>query len=105
MDRQEFNRLVFKKLSNLNPSSLTLLDESEDSVTIEVISNNFMGLSILKRINKVYEHISNEIQAVDFNVDFITLTEQEKQNSSDEQSNILERTNHRKLGYAASESL
>ena len=34
----------------------------------------------LSVINKVYEIVSNEIQAAEFNVDFITSTEQEKQN-------------------------
>lgn len=105
MDRQEFSRLVFEKLSVLNPNSLNLLDEAENSVTIEVVSNSFVGLSVLKRINKVYELISNEIQAVDFNVDFVTLTVNEKENDSDEQSNNSQRSVGKTSGYAAQQSI
>lgn len=103
MDRQEFNRLVFEKLSSLNPKSLVLLDEVEDSVTIEVVSNSFTSLSVLKRINKVYELISNEILAVDFNVDFITLTEQEKLNNLDDQFSNSSNSTLKNTGYAAQE--
>ena len=80
MDRQEFNRLVFEKLALLNPNSINFLDESEDSLTIEIVSNDFIGLSVLKRINKVFEILSSAIEAVDFSVDFVTLTVNEKEN-------------------------
>lgn len=87
MDRQEFIKLVFEKFLILNPNSLNIFNESEDSITIEIVSNNFVGLSVLKRINKVYKLISKEIETVDFNVNFVTLTVNEKESNSDEQSN------------------
>ena len=105
MDRQKFSRLVFEKLSILNPISLNLIDESDESLTIEIISNNFVGLSALKRINKVYQILANDIQAVDFHVDFITLTENESKNGSDEQKEKSKNTRKVISGYAAQSSL
>ena len=105
MDRQEFNRLVFEKLSVLNPDSLFFLDESDDSVTIEIVSNSFVGLTVLKRINKAYELISKEIQEVDLSVDFITLTVNEKENGHDEQLNNPQSSNDKSTGYAAQDPL
>jgi stress-induced morphogen len=105
MDRQEFNRLVFEKLALLNPNSINFLDESEDSLTIEIVSNDFIGLSVLKRINKVFEILSSSIETVDFSVDFVTLTVNEKENGSDDQSNTVYQSNSKNSGYAAQESL
>lgn len=101
MDRQEFNRLVFEKLSILNPNSISFLNESEDSVTIEIISNDFTGLSILKRINKVFEILASAIESVEFNVDFVTLTVSEKENGSDDQESKLTQSASKNSGYAA----
>jgi len=67
MDRQEFDRLVFEKLSAINPTSIKFMDESGDAVTIEVISDDFIGVSLLKRINRVFELLASLIKAVDFN--------------------------------------
>ncbi len=101
MDRQEFSRLVFEKLSVLNPNSLNLLNEQEESITIEVISNDFKGLSILKRINKVYDLISNEIEQISMSVDIVALTQNEKVNGDDEQISRAEVTSSTDTGYAA----
>lgn len=105
MDRQEFNRLVFEKLSALNPSSINFVEKSEDALTIEVVSNDFVGISVLKRINKVFDLLSSTIELVDFHVDFITLTVNEKENGSDEQMSETNNTANKKSGYAAHQSI
>jgi stress-induced morphogen len=86
MDRQEFDRLVFEKLSAINPTSIKFMDESGDAVTIEVISDDFIGVSLLKRINRVFELLASLIKAVDFNVDFVILTVNEKEKGLNEQN-------------------
>lgn len=100
MDRQEFNRLVFEKLAVLNPSSISFLEDSHDALTIEVISNEFVGVSVLKRVNRVFELLASTIQSVDFHVDFITLTVKEKENGSDQQGKESYKPDKRS-GYAA----
>jgi len=104
MDRQEFNRLVFKKLSILNPNSITFSNESEDSLTIEIVSNDFIGLSVLKRINKIFEILASAVESVDFNVDFVALTVSEKENASDDQESKLTQSAAKNSGYAAHQS-
>lgn len=105
MDRQEFDRLVFKKLSLLNPNSIAFLDQSEDALTIEIVSNDFVGLSVLKRINKLFDILSSAISEMDFHVDFVALTVNEKENGSDEQSNTPYQSKNKNSGYAAQEPI
>lgn len=105
MDRQEFSRLVFVKLATLNPHSITFTEETSDSMTIEIISNEFKGLSVLKRINKAFSLLSNEIQTVEFNVDFVTLTVNEKESDADEQSDDSQTLLRKPSGLAAQQNL
>lgn len=105
MDRQEFNRLVFEKLSVLAPHSIIFLNESDDALTIEVISNHFVDMSILTRVNKVFGLLSSTIESVDFNVDFITLTVNEKENGLGEQAIESNKATNKKPGFAAHQSI
>ena len=104
MDRQEFDRLVFEKLSVINPTSIKFMDESGDAVTIEVISDDFIGVSLLKRINKVFELLASLIKAVDFNVDFVTLTVNEKEKGLNEQNSKSPHIQDKNSGQSAKHS-
>ena len=85
MDRQKFSRLVLEKLSPLNPNSVTCLDEGDDTVTIEVVSDEFRGESLLKRIKKVYSLIESCVQKADWHVSISPLTLEEKEGQSDQE--------------------
>jgi len=86
MDRPNFRKLVFEKLASLNLNSLQLIDESTDALTLEVVSDTFIGVSALKRIDTVFSLISTLIEKIDFHVDIIALTVNEKQSGHNEQS-------------------
>ena len=104
MDRQEFDRLVFEKLSAINPTSIKFMDESGDAVTIEVISDDFIGVSLLKRINRVFELLASLVKAVDFNVDFVILTVNEKEKGLNEQNSKSPDIQDKNSGQAAKHS-
>jgi hypothetical protein len=104
MDRQEFDRLVFEKLSAINPTSIKFMDESGDAVTIEVISDDFIGVSLLKRINRVFELLASLVKAVDFKVDFVKLTVKEKEKGLNEQNSKSPDIQDKNSGQAAKHS-
>lgn len=101
MDRQEFNRLINDKLSSLNASSITVSEVSGSSLSLEIVSNEFIGFTVLKRIERIYELISSVIEQADFHVEIIALTVNEKSNGKNEQSENSSNDQKRSTGYAA----
>ena len=83
MDRQEFSRLVSEKLSGLNPDSLKYLDEGDESMAVEIVSEEFRGKSMLTRIKQVYFLIQSCVEQADFHVNITPLTLEEKDNNSE----------------------
>lgn len=101
MDRQEFNRLINDKISSLNASSITISEVNEGSLSLEVVSNEFIGFTVLKRIEKIYELIISVVEQADFHIEIIALTVNEKFNGKNEQSENSNNDQKRSTGYAA----
>jgi len=62
MDRQELNRLILERLSSLNADSVELTEDdnrNEDSYILKVVSKEFAGVSVLKRIRMIYPMIES----------------------------------------------
>jgi len=80
MDKNKISGIIENALSSISYKELTIALEENDVVNIEIVSNEFKGIRLLKRIARVSDLCKdasmNELQNLD--LVFIPVTENEK---------------------------
>ncbi len=80
MDKNKISGIIEKAISSISYEELSIVLDENDVVNIEIVSNEFKGVRLLKRIARVSDLCKdinmNELQ--DFDLVFIPITENEK---------------------------
>lgn len=81
MDKSQISRIIEENLKGLEHKSLEVLFEEEDSIRIVVVSDEFIGLRLMKRLemlSQLFNHLSaNDL--FDYHLIFNPLTSKESE--------------------------
>ncbi|OFZ25781.1 MAG: hypothetical protein A2381_03420 [Bdellovibrionales bacterium RIFOXYB1_FULL_37_110] len=107
MDSSKICRLVKDQLQSMEVTEIFASIEDEDCIRLEIVSNYFQGMRIIKRIellSKLLQKIAmNELK--DYHLIFNPLTINEKSSNVDETANRLSTDGKQLNGIAAQTNL
>lgn len=80
MDHKQIQSLVESSLTGINVNGLTLNFEDDSVIRVEVVSNDFVGVRLLKRIDLISKKLTNlsTNELFDYQLVYNPLTSNEK---------------------------